>query len=77
MISTPVSSPCAPAAGCSVTAAKPAISASISCSSKISCSAPWTVSSGSCSGWMAAKPGSRAATSLTLGLYFIVHDPSG
>ena len=29
------------------------------------------------SGWSAAKPGSRAAHSLSLGLYFIVHEPSG
>ncbi len=76
MISTPVSSPCAPAAGCSVTAAKPAISASISCRLWISAIAPWTLSA-AWSGWMAAKPGSRAATSFTLGLYFIVHEPSG
>ena len=28
-------------------------------------------------GWAAAKPGRRAAFSLTFGLYFIVHEPSG
>ena len=39
-------------------------------------SAPWTVSSG-CSGCTWAMPGSRATSSLTRGLYFIVHEPSG
>ena len=29
------------------------------------------------SGCSAAKPGSRAMSSLILGLYFIVHEPSG
>ena len=29
------------------------------------------------SGWRLAKPGSRAAPSLSFGLYFIVHEPSG
>ena len=28
-------------------------------------------------GWSWRKPGIRAAHSLILGLYFIVHDPSG
>jgi hypothetical protein len=30
-----------------------------------------------CSGWMSAKPGSRATFSLRRGLCFIVHEPSG
>ena len=76
MIRTPVSSPCAPAAGWSVTAAKPAISASSSCSLYISAIAPCVLASG-WSGCRAAKPGSRAATSFTFGLYFMVHEPSG
>ena len=72
----PVSSPWAPAAGWSVTASIPLISAR-SCSSRQSSSrVPWAVSSGA-SGWSAAKPGRRAAHSFTLGLYFMVHEPSG
>ena len=42
----------------------------------ISSSAPWTVSCG-WSGWMSAKPGSRAIFSLSRGLCFIVQLPSG
>ena len=61
MISTPVSSPCAPAAGCSVTAAKPAISASISCSSCISAIAPCTLSLGPAAGAGRRSPAMRAA----------------
>jgi catalase-peroxidase len=38
--------------------------------------APGTVDSG-CSGWMSAKPGSRAVFSLRRGLCFMVHEPSG
>ncbi len=38
--------------------------------------APCTLSS-AWSGCSAAKPGSRAAASFTLGLYFMVHDPRG
>ena len=72
----PVSSPCAPAAGWSVTAAMPLISVSHCSSSHSSSSVPCAVSSGA-SGWSAAKPGSRAAHSLILGLYFMVHEPSG
>ena len=72
----PVSSPWAPAAGWSVTARMPLISASICSSSQRSWSVPWAISSGA-SGWSAAKPGSRAAHSLSFGLNFIVHEPSG
>ena len=53
----PVSSPCAPAAGCSETASIPLTSASIRSSSHISASAPCASSSGD-SGWTSAKPGS-------------------
>ena len=42
----------------------------------LSSSAPCAPSS-SCSGWRRAKPGSAASRSLTRGLYFIVHEPSG
>ena len=76
MTSRPVSSPCAPAAGCSVVACRPEISASQPSSSYISSRAPCT----SDSGWYGcrpAKPSSRAATSFTRGLYFIVQEPSG
>ena len=76
IIIIPVNSPCAPAAGCSVTAGRPVISASIWASAYITPSAPCAASSG-VSGWSAAKPGIRAAASFSLGLYFIVHDPSG
>ena len=76
MTSTPVSSPWAPAEGCRVTLWKPLISASISCRRTMSSNAPWTVSTG-CKGWMSTKPRMRAATSLTLGLYFMVQLPRG
>ena len=44
--SSPVSSPCAPAAGCNVTAGRPATSASDSCSPHSSSSIPCTAGSG-------------------------------
>ena len=72
----PVSSPWAPAAGWSVTARIPEISASAPSSSNSIWSVPWAASSGA-SGWRSAKPGSRAAHSLSFGLNFIVHEPSG
>ena len=72
----PVSSPWAPAAGWSDTAAIPLISARISWSSQRIWRVPWAVASGA-SGCSPAKPGSRAAHSLTFGLNFIVHEPSG
>ena len=72
----PVSSPWAPAAGWSVTACIPEISASARSSSHSSWSVPCATSSGAI-GWRLAKPGSRAAHSLSLGLNFIVHEPSG
>ena len=72
----PVSSPWAPAAGWSVTACMPLISASMPWSSQSSWSVPWAAASGA-SGWSAANPGSRAAHSLILGLYFMVQLPSG
>ncbi len=54
----------------------PLISASCCSSDQSSSSVPWAVSSG-VSGWSPAKPGRRAAHSFTLGLYFMVHEPSG
>jgi hypothetical protein len=72
----PHSSPWAPAAGWSVTARIPLTSARIPSSSQSSWSVPWATSSGAI-GWRVAKPGRRAAHSLSLGLNFIVHDPSG
>ena len=65
-----------PAAGWRVTAAKPEISFSHSCNVHIRARLPWTVSTG-WRGWVKAKPGRRAVSSLILGLYFIVHEPSG
>jgi len=56
--------------------AKPAISASQPSSSYMSSSAPCT----SDSGWYGCRPlrpSRRAATSFALGLYFMVHEPSG
>ena len=72
----PTNSPCAPAAGVSVTASMPLTSASIASSSTHNASAPCTSGAGHI-GWIPAKPGRRAAHSFTIGLYFIVHDPSG
>ena len=72
----PVSSPWAPAAGWRVTAPMPLISASAASSSHRSSRVPWATASGAI-GWRFAKPGRRAAHSLSLGLNFIVHEPSG
>ena len=75
-MSMPVSSPCAPAAGCRLIAAKPLISRSSSASSHCSSRLPCAIGSGS-KGCESVKPGRRAAHSFTFGLYFIVHEPSG
>ena len=72
----PASSPCAPAAGWSVTRSMPLISASSRSSAWNSASRPCTCSAGE-SGCAAAKPGRRATRSFSFGLYFIVHEPSG
>ncbi len=72
----PVNSPCAPAAGWSVTASTPPTSQSIFSSSYISLSAPWTVD-GSWSGWMSVTDAHDTTSSQTFGLYFMVHEPSG
>ena len=76
MMSAPVSSPCAPADGCSDTPGSPAISPSHSCSSQSRRSAPCTFAS-SWYGWISASPGRSAMRSLILGLYFMVQEPSG
>ncbi len=73
---TPASSPWAPAAGWSETASIPAISARSRASSCMSWSAPCAEASGD-NGCTLAKPASRAMSSLSFGLYFIVHEPSG
>ncbi len=73
---TPVYSPWAPAAGWSVTASIPVISASHCSSSHISSNAPWHVDA-SCNGCSQEKPLRPAAKSLTTGLYFIVQLPRG
>ena len=72
----PASSPCAPAAGCSVTRASPVSSASARSSRHASSSVPCETSSGA-SGCEAANPGSRAISSFRRGLCFIVQEPSG
>ena len=74
--SSPASSPCEPALGCSDRCGSPAISASARSRRHISSRAPWAYSS-SWSGCRRACPGSAATRSFTFGLYFIVHEPSG
>ncbi len=54
----------------------PLISASMPSSSHSRASVPWAVASGAI-GCRSANPPRRAAHSLSLGLYFIVHEPSG
>ncbi len=74
--SSPVSSPAAPAAGCNVAAAMPVTSHSASSSSTKICSQPWTSDAGA-PGCTMARPGRAATVSHILGLYFMVHEPSG
>src|SRR5207249_2304401 len=76
MSNSPVSSPAAPAGGCNVAACMPVIAQSVSDSSTSSSSQPWMVDTGA-AGWTLANPASEATSSQSLGLYFIVHDPSG
>ena len=79
IISMPVSSPCAPAAGCSDTASMPVISASIARELVHELQrALRAAASGRRSGWRPAEAAAGAAmSSLIFGLYFIVHEPSG
>ncbi len=72
----PHSSPCAPAPGDSAIAGIPVRVLSQYARVSISASAPETVETG-CNGWMSANPGNRANFSLSRGLCFIVHEPSG
>ena len=76
MIIMPVSSPCAPADGCSVIASIPAISDKLSARvlriSRFPCA-----SSAGAPGWIPARRGFAASFSLTLGLYFMVQEPRG
>ncbi len=72
----PHSSPCAPAAGDSAMAGIPVSVFSQCATVSISSRAPCTVGSG-CNGCRSAKPDSRAIFSLSRGLCFIEHEPSG
>ena len=76
MAITPHNSPWAPAAGDMATAGMPVNSLSQWARVSISSSAPWVVESG-CIGCRFAKPGNRTIFSLSRGLWFIVHEPSG
>jgi hypothetical protein len=75
-MATPANSPCAPAIGLSDTAAMPVTSFSISCSSNMHSRKPWPCDAGA-RGWRARNSGSIAYWLQALGLYFIVHEPSG
>ena len=76
IISTPANSPCAPAAGARLTPARPVISPRPRRNSNSVRRVPCTSVAGA-SGCASASPGSAATRSLTLGLYFMVHEPSG
>ena len=76
MIRSPVSSPCAPAAGWNVSRAIPVASQSARSSVAEELERPCARSS-SHSGCSVANPGSAAASSASFGLYFMVHEPSG
>jgi hypothetical protein len=73
-MATPANSPCAPAMGVRLTACMPVISCSISCSSYMHARKP--CGSGP-SGCRPKNSGSIAKLLHTLGLYFMVHEPSG
>ena len=74
--SRPVSSPWAPAAGCSVVASMPAISASQLLELVHELESPLDERL-RLVGMQAGEALEAATTSLTLGLYFIVQEPSG
>src|SRR3990172_3390735 len=76
MIRSPVSSPAAPAGGWKVAAAMPVSRHRMSSAATSTSRAPWARRSG-VAGWRSRNPPCSAAQSHTLGLYFIVHDPSG
>ena len=71
-----MSSPAAPAAGCKVAACIPVISQMhlLQLDEQLE---PALGARGRGAGWTWAKPGREAPASADLGLYFIVHDPSG
>ena len=74
--SSPASSPCAPAAGARQQTSMPVISHTMVCRRSYISHTPPSVSE-SCRGCAFSKPGKRASTSLRLGLYFMVQEPSG
>ena len=76
MSSTPVNSPCAPAAGWKVMPSMPVISQRY-CAATSSTSRQPSVAFSGARGWTEAKPGSAAISSSMRGLYFIVQEPSG
>ncbi len=76
IIIMPVSSPWAPAEGWREQPSIPLTSHSIEASFHMISSVPCASASGVI-GWRRRNPGIRAAHSLILGLYFMVHDPSG
>ena len=76
MSSRPVNSPWAPAAGWKVMASMPVISPRSLAEASSTSRQPWTVPSG-WRGWIWAKPGRLAMSSLILGLYFMVQEPRG
>ena len=71
-----MSSPAAPAGGWRVAAAMPVISHRARSRSTSSSSQPWMWATGA-AGWTSASPGRKAASSQSLGLYFMVHEPRG
>jgi len=76
MTSRPAYSPWLPALGCSDTAAKPVISASIRSSSRKSCRYP-SVCSGGAKGCRREKPGNVTGIISAVAFSFIVQLPSG
>ena len=77
MSSRPVSSPWAPAAGCSVVACRPAISASQPLELVHELERALDERLRLVRVQAARSPRGAPTRSLTLGLYFIVHEPSG
>ena len=77
MSRSPVSSPAAPAAGCRVAASMPGDLAQRLLELDQQLAASPGCSDAGAAGWTSARPGRPATASQTLGLYFIVHDPSG
>ena len=76
MSSTPVNSPCAPAAGWKVMAFMPVISQRYCAAVSSTCRMPRRSSAGD-RGCTPVKPGSAAISSSMRGLYFMVQEPRG